>query len=140
MTWLEPLTAEARPVNRRRFMVIIFTGGGQIIGTADCYLDHRNHSGYLHEILITDPAGGPRQVVRAVVLAIREAMRYGAENGIQRCFALVSPQLRDLVASLTDARERPRAGRYYMTADLATARTRLLARTEADGTPRSEIT
>ena len=138
MTWTEPLTAEARTINARRFVVVLTTGGGMIIGTADCYLDRANRWGYLHEITITDRNGAPRQVRRAIVLAIREAMRYGAEHGIQRCAGQVSPELRDLVAALTDADERPRSGRYYMTADLATARTRLLDRTEPDGTPKDD--
>jgi hypothetical protein len=74
--WKEPLIASTKEVAVRTIVVVVHNGEGVPVAHVLCDHGGSSRCGVFGEMRVIDGNGGPRQVARALVLLIREALRY----------------------------------------------------------------
>lgn len=115
--WIEPLTASARDNGEFEFIVTVSAGDGLAVAAVRCPHSARAGFGYFGEMAVLDPGGGARQTIRALVLLVREALRYASEIGIMRVRTDVPPRLQAFAAQISGVE--PRADRGARTGVVA---------------------
>ena len=135
--WPEPLTPATAPLTRYAALHTVRAGDGTLVARVRTAYNAGAGTGMFGEMIITDPAGGPKQRVRALALLVREALRYGAEIGIRDAWTDVPadrPALLDFARRLAG-----RAGAWLSVdavrigGQLHEMRTATLRETDADG-------
>jgi hypothetical protein len=133
--WGEPLTTEIEVLDDHHFAALVFQEGSRRpIALVKCAVNVNTRCGAYGEMNILDPDGGPRQVLRALVLLTRTALQHAQQIGITHVETEVPDRLIDFAQRLTALAgvELPNAGRRFA-GDLAQIRTRTLDTTNADG-------
>jgi hypothetical protein len=82
--WAEPLGAVTEVAASHTVEVVVLEGGGRAVARVLCAHNAAAGHGVFGEMRIVDAEGAPGQRVRALVLLVREALRYAAEIGVTR--------------------------------------------------------
>lgn len=131
--WSEPLAVRVEDAGAYAFDAIVADGGGRDVARARCAINRGARCGVFGEMVVLDGAGSPRQRLRALVLLIREALRYGAEIGITDVAAETPEALEPLVSRLSGVTPSRAGGRRRYRLALHAARTRVLDETDDSG-------
>jgi hypothetical protein len=134
--WPEPLAATARDIDEYRFAVDLTDGSGTTVATVACLVNRGARCGYLADLNITAPNGAPRQIRRAIVLAVREACRHAQALGITSTHAEFTPAMRVLGERLAGRAAEPHGPRFRVAVDLAQTCSHLLNTTDNQGNDR----
>ena len=98
--WPEPLTAVTEPVASHTVAVTVYAADGAAVARVLCAHGTQVACGIFGEMQIVDDRGAPRQRARALVLLVREALRYAASIGITRVETEAPPRLRAFAARM----------------------------------------
>ena len=133
--WIEPLTPSARATSEFEFVVTVSAGDGTGVAEVRCPHSAAAAFGYFGEMSILDAGGGVRQTMRALVLLVREALRYAAEIGITRVRTDVPPRLRAFAGQLSgiDAGVAPGGRTGALAGALHEIRSHALLASDGDG-------
>jgi hypothetical protein len=131
--WPEPLAAATAPLNPHEVTVTVRDAEGRAVAAVRCAHNARDGFATFGEMRLLADAGGPRQRLRALVLLVREAMRYGADIGITHARTEAPARMAAFAARLSGVPGVPVAGRRVVAAELQAMRTALLRETDADG-------
>jgi len=138
--WPEPLipASEDDASDPKRFRTVVRAGDRTVaVAALEVIISPRARFATCGELTILDATGAPQQRVRALVLLMREALRRAAELNIQHVYADVPDRLRDFLFRCfgidTDLLPSRRDGWRAMEIDLATLRSLLLDRSDANG-------
>lgn len=138
--WVEALAARVEEAGEYAFDVIVADGGGRDVARVRCAINARAGCGVFGEMEVLDAIATPRQRLRALVLLIREALRYGAEIGITDVGAEAPRRLEALVSRVSGIAPDEAGGRRVAAETrvryrgaLHAVRTRALDETDGDG-------
>jgi hypothetical protein len=132
--WPEPLTAVTEPIASRTVAVTASAADGTPIARVLCAHGGPARCGIFGEMRIIDDGGAPRQRARALVLLVREALRYAESIGIAHVATELPPGASDAVRGFA----RRMSGRIEdnvgeLRGELAAVRSHALDTTDADG-------
>ncbi len=130
--WPEPLIASTDEIDRRTVAVTVAAGDGATIASVLCAHGGPTRCGIFGEMRIIDANGAPRQIERALVLLVREALRYAASIGITRVETEAPPRLRAFASRLSGLAHHD----GVFAGDMAAVRSHHLRVTDADGRER----
>jgi len=99
--WAEPLTAETVVLDAYSCAVVAYAGDGLPVARVLCAYNVPAGTGVFGEMSVVDQGGGPRQRIRALVLLVREALRFGAEIGIVSAHTDAPPRLAAFAARMS---------------------------------------
>jgi hypothetical protein len=127
--WPEPLTAVTEPVASHTVAVTVRAADGAPVARVLCAYGTQVRCGIFGEMQIVDARGAPRQRARALVLLVREALRYAAAIGVTRVETEAPPRLRAFAARMSGLVHQ---GGHFA-GDLREVRAHHLQATDADG-------
>jgi hypothetical protein len=135
--WAEPLIASTREIASHTVAVTVHDGGGLPVAGVLCLHNARAGFGVFGEMHVLDDRGGPKQTRRALVLLVREALRYAERLGITHVRAEAPERLTPFAARLAGI-EGVRLGRTRRAfeTELHQARTATLAISGDEGSLR----
>jgi hypothetical protein len=114
--------------------VIAVDGDGRTVAVVTCAHNAAAGWGVFGEMRIVADDGGPRQRVRALVLLVREALRYAEQIGVSHVGTEAPARLEVFAACMCGlATERPSVGRRIFVGELQAVRTAALAASDTDG-------
>jgi hypothetical protein len=132
--WPEPLTARTVPTGRFTVDVVAVAGDGRTVAVVSCAHNAAAGWGIFGEMRIVADDGGPRQRVRALVLLVREALRYAEQIAVTHVRTEAPSRLEAFAARMCGiAPDRPSPERRTFAGELQAARTAALAASDADG-------
>ncbi len=99
--WLEPLTASTDSAGGHTVAVTVRNGDGAAIARVLCAHGGSSRCGVFGEMRVLDAGGAPRQTARALVLLVREALRYAESIGVTRVETEAPPRLRAFAARMS---------------------------------------
>jgi hypothetical protein len=91
--WPEPLTAATAIADEYTVAVTVAAGDGTAVARVLCAHSPTARYGIFGEMQVIDGGGARRQRLRALVLLVREALRYAAEIGITRAHTEAPPRM-----------------------------------------------
>lgn len=131
--WPEPLTASTEPAGSHTVAVIVRAGDGATVARVLCAHGTASRCGVFGEMRVLDPGGAPRQTARALVLLVREALRYAETIGVTRVETEAPPRLRAFAARMSGLVHDD----GVFAGDLHAVRSHSLRVTDADGSERA---
>lgn len=131
--WPEPLTAAAREVDEHTVDVVALDGRGAAVARVRCAYNARAGCGALGEMRIADERGAPSQRMRALVLLVREALRFGAGRGVTRVWTETPERMAPLARRISGLAGGERGGRLRFEGELHAVRTHVLRSSDAHG-------
>jgi hypothetical protein len=134
--WPEPLTASAEAVDTHTVAVTTLDAAGVPVAAVLCEHNAAAGFGSFGEMRILDDRGGPRQRRRALVLLVREALRYANALGITRVHTEAPERLAPFASKLAGIPGDRLQGRRVYVGDLHAVRTAALLVSGDDGSLR----
>ena len=131
--WPEPLAASTRELNPYSADVRVRDASGALVAHVRIGYNRDFGTGYYGEMQIDDPAGGPRQKVRALVLLTREALRHAQEIGLTSVATDAPPRLAAFAARMCGFQPSPRGDGVRFAGALYAARSAALDASDPDG-------
>lgn len=132
--WPEPLTARAVPTGRHSGDVFVVDAQRNPVAVVSCAHNAAAGWGVFGEMRILDDSGGPRQRVRALVLLVREALRYADQIGVSHVRTEAPARLEAFAARMCGLTpERPSPNRRTFVGELHAARSTALAVSDDSG-------
>ena len=131
--WPEPLAARVIPTDRYRVEVVVENAEGWTVAAVSCAYNEAAGWGSFGEMRITAAAGAPKQRVRALVMLVREALRYADAIGIRHVRTEASPRYAAFAARMCGFDGGPPARRHIFSGHLHAARTAALSASRPDG-------
>ena len=131
--WPEPLTASTEPAGSHTVVVTVRAGDGAPVARVVCAHGATSRCGVFGEMRVLDAGGAPRQTARALVLLVREALRYAETIGVARVETEAPPRLRAFAARMSGLAH---DGGVFA-GDLHAVRSHNLRVTDADGSERA---
>lgn len=131
--WPEPLTAAAREVDEHTVDILALDGRGAVVARVRCAYNARAGCGALGEMRVVDERGAPAQRLRALVLMVREALRFGAECGVRQVWTEAPERMSPLAARISGLAGAERGGRLRFDGELHAVRTHALRSSDAHG-------
>ncbi len=135
--WPEPLIASTERLDTHTVAVTTRDSAGVPVAAVICVHNARAGFGIFGEMRILDDRGGPRQRVRALVLLVREALRYADTIGITRVSTEAPERLVPFAARLAGIEGERVSRRRLFHTDLHAARTATLRASGDDGSFRA---
>ena len=135
--WPEPLIASTERVDTHTVAVTSRDSSGVPVAAVICVHNARAGFGIFGEMRLLDDRGGPRQRVRALVLLVREALRYADTLGITRVSTEAPERLVPFVSRLAGVEGVRIARKRIFEIDLYHARTATLRASGDDGSFRA---
>ena len=99
--WPEPLMASTEPAGSHTVAVKVRAGDGTAVARVICAHGEASRCGVFGEMRVLDAGGAPRQTARALVLLVREALRYAESMGVTRVETETPPRLRAFAARMS---------------------------------------
>ncbi len=130
--WVEPLVAGAETAGSHTVAVSVAAGDGSVVARVLCAYNRVAGCGFFGEMVIVDASGAPRQRTRALVLLVREALRYAETLSIARVETEAPARLRAFAARMSGLAHTD----GVFAGELSAVRSYNLRVTEADGTER----
>src|SRR5262245_6915606 len=134
--WPEPLIASTRTVDTHTVAVTTHDAAGVPVAAVLCEHNAAAGFGSFGEMRILDDRGGPRQKRRALVLLVREALRYADTLGITRVHTEAPERLTPFAAKLAGIPGDRVRGRRLFSGELHAVRTAALRVSGDDGSLR----
>ena len=116
-------------------LVVVDDAVGPVAGVPICINTETRCGAFGAMEVSTD--GAPRQRVRAMVLLVREALRFAAEQGIVTVETPTPPRMVAFASRLTGLTPEQMGAGFHFRGDLARIRTRTLEESDANGDFRS---
>ena len=114
--------------------MIALDGAGRTVASVPCAHNAAAGWGVFGEMRVVAEDGGPRQRVRALVLLVREALRYAEQIGVTHVRTEAPARLELFAARMCGLTpERPSPDRRTFTGELHVARTAALAASDDTG-------
>lgn len=135
--WPEPLIASTERVDTHTVAVTTRDSSGVPVAAVVCVHNARAGFGIFGEMRLLDDRGGPRQRVRALVLLVREALRYADTLGITRVTTEAPERLVPFASRLAGVEGARMARKRLFEIDLHHARTATLHASGDDGSFRA---
>jgi G3E family GTPase len=127
--WVEPLVAGTADAGSHTVAVTVTAGDGAVAARALCAYSRAAGCGFFGEMVIVDAAGAPRQRARALVLLVREALRYADTLGITHVETEAPVRLRAFAARMSGLAHAD----GVFSGELSAVRSHNLLVTQADG-------
>ncbi len=131
--WSEPLTPETATVDTHTVAVTVRDSTGATVAEVHCLHNARAGFGVFGEMRLLDARGAPRQRVRALVLLVREALRYAESIGVTHVTTEAPERLRAFAARMSGLPGTPSGARHHFAAELHAVRSAALRATREDG-------
>ncbi|HXK33944.1 MAG TPA: hypothetical protein VNM91_08050 [Dehalococcoidia bacterium] len=131
--WPEPLSADARQLDEHTVDVVALDGRGAEVARVRCAYNARAGCGALGEMRVVDERGAPAQRLRALVLMVREALRFGAGRGIRQVWTEAPGRMAPLARRISGLAGAERGGRLRFDGELHAVRTHALRSSDAHG-------
>jgi hypothetical protein len=131
--WAEPLTADTTPIGDCTVAVTVRAGDGAPVASVRCAVNRADGFAIFGEMNIDDPSGAPRQRLRALVLLVREALRYGAEIGVVSACTEAPLRMAAFAARMTGQPGEPFGPRVRFAGELHVMRSATLNATDPRG-------
>jgi len=138
--WTEPLVPETSVVDTHTVAVTVRDGTGMAVAEVLCLQNAQAGFGVFGEMRVVTSRGAPRQRVRALVLLVREALRYAESIGITRVSTEAPERLRPFAARMSGMAGVRAGRRRRFEAELHAVRTATLRASRDDGSFRDAIT
>jgi hypothetical protein len=131
--WSEPLAAETAAVDTHTVAVTVRDSAGRAVAEVQCLHNARAGFGVFGEMRVIDGGGAPRQRVRALVLLVREALRYAESIGVTQVMTEAPERLWPFAARVSGVAGAPTGARYRFAGELHAVRTAALRATRENG-------
>ena len=131
--WPEPLIARVIPTGRYRVEVAVESADGWTVAAVSCAYNDAAGWGSFGEMRITAATGAPKQRVRALVLLVREALRYADAIGVRYVRTEAPPRWAAFASRMCGFDAGPPERRHIFSGHLHAARTAALASSLPDG-------
>lgn len=131
--WPEPLTAGIREADEHTADVVALDGRGAVVARVRCVFNAEAGCGALGEMRIIDERGAPGQRLRALVLLVREALRFGSGRGVTHVWTEAPPRLAPFAERLSGLTSVPHGGRLRFAGELHAVRSHALRESDAHG-------
>ena len=131
--WPEPLTAATEISGSHTVAVTVRAGDGVAVARVLCAHGASSRCGVFGEMRVLDAGGAPRQTARALVLLVREALRYAESIGVTRVETEAPPRLRAFAARMSGLAH----DNGVFAGELHAVRAHNLGATDADGGERA---
>jgi hypothetical protein len=131
--WPEPLLAGSEDIASHTVAVTVRDGAGVPIAAVLCAHNAAAGFGVFGEMRILDSSGAPRQRSRALVLLVREALRYADAAGITRVRTEAPDGMQPFAVRMSGIDGRRLGRKWVFEGELHAVRTAALAASRDDG-------
>ena len=135
--WAEPLTVSTRRTDTHTVAVTVHDAAGVPVAAVLCAHNARAGFGAFGEMRVLDDRGGPKQTRRALVLLVREALRYADALGITRVRTEAPERLEPFASRMCGLSAERAGNRRLYEGELHAARTVALSVSGDDGSLRA---
>jgi hypothetical protein len=138
-TWPEPLSAMTQEVDGWTVAVTTTAGDGTPVARVLCTQNAAAGYGVFGEMQIVDAGGSPQQRQRALVLLVREALRYAAAVGIVRAHTEAPPRMAAFASRMCGLAGDAHGDRLIFRGDVYAMRSTALDASDAAGNLRDAL-
>jgi hypothetical protein len=131
--WDEPLAATAREIDAYTIVVSVSDARAIEVARVLCGYNALARSGVFGEMQIVDANGGARQRLRALVLLVREALRFAAGAGLTNVLTEAPERLAPFATRMSGIDAQPIGGRRLFAGELHVVRSVALRESDDAG-------
>jgi len=132
-TWTEPLSATTSEIDAWHVAVTVADGGGAPVARVLCAHNAAAGYGVFGEMVIINDGGSPQQRRRALVLLVREALRYAAAIGVLRAHTEAPPRMAAFASRMCGLPGEAHGGGLLFRGDVYAMRSAALAASDSAG-------